>query len=129
MSALNTYNQIVNVLSEYGLREIPGLIDIDEIKESHKENAFILKPTGTDETELANSNLFTIYNWSLEVVFRHVSSRDRVQAFDSFHEIKGAIQKIAGFKGFSSEPEFARLANFTFLSVGTLIFQLGSDGC
>jgi hypothetical protein len=129
VSALITYNQIIEVLSGLGLREIPGLIDIDEVKESHKENGFILKPTGTDETELANKNLFTVYNWSLEIVFKHVNSLERVKCFDLFHSIKEAVQKIDGFKGFSSEPEFNRLANFNFLSVGTLTFQLGSSGC
>lgn len=128
MSAITTYNSIKAMLEEYGLRELPGLVDIDEVKESHKEDGYVLKPIGTDETEFANNSLFTLYQWSLEIIFKNIDSAERVNNFDTFNTIKKALQELDEFKGFLS-TEFTRLGNFTFLSLGTITFEMGAQGC
>jgi hypothetical protein len=103
-------------------------MDIDDVKESHTRDGFILQPTGTTETEYANRGLMSVYAWQLEIVFKNVTATERVQKFDVFNSIKQGLQQLTGFTGFEGETKFGRLANFTFMSLGIINFQFGIEG-
>ena len=129
MNAIDVYNLVKTMLEDdYDLREIPNLMLIDEVKESHTKDGFILQPTGTTETEYANRGLLSSYVWQLEIVFKNVTATERVQKFDIFNSIKQSLQQLTGFTGFEGETTFGRLANFTFMSLGTINFQFGIEG-
>lgn len=127
MSALTLYNTLKSTLDSNGYRELPDLMNIEEVKESHTHKGYILQPIGSKETEYANC-LWTEHNWKLEMVYKNKNASDRVTNYDLFQTIKETIYDLADFKGFISQPTFTRLANHDRISVGTLQFCYGMEG-
>lgn len=127
MSALTYYNTLKSTLDSASYRELPDLMNIDEVKESHSHKGYILQPIGSKETEYANC-LWTEFNWRLEIVYKNKNASDRASNYDLFQTIKETIYDLAEFNGFISQPRFNRLANFTRISVGTLEFSYGMEG-
>ena len=128
MTAEQAYIEIKSMLQNLGLREIPNLHNADEVKESHNADGFILQPTETEEAEYVSSGLMTSYQWKLEVIFKHNNSLERAQKFDRFNVVKQALQQLSGFIGFTAGTSFERLADFTFVSIGTINFKYGILG-
>ena len=128
MTADIVYTEIKILLEGYGYKEIPDLMNIEEVKESQSNKGFILQPTGSEEIEYTNSSLTTEHEWKLEIVYRSKNLSDRVTNYSYFHSVKQNIQKKTDFKGFLSKPKFERLADLTFHSVGTLEFSYGIEG-
>lgn len=116
------------MLEGYGLREIPNLMNADEVKESHSRDGFILQPTATAEVEYTSGGLLSSFQWRLEIIFKNVTALERVQKFDRFNLIKQSLQQLAGFIGFDGDTTFTRLANFNFNSLGTINFSMGIEG-
>lgn len=112
----------------YSLREIPNMMNADEVKETHKDDGFILQPVATSETEYTSGGLLSSPQWRLEIVFKNVNALERVQKFDRFNLIKQSLQQLAGFIEFDGDTTFTRLANFTFVSLGTINFSMGIEG-
>ena len=128
MTAEEAYTEIKAMLEGLDLREIPNLHNADEVKESHNADGFILQPTETEEVEYASNGLATSYQWRLEVIFKHVNSLERVRKFDEFNTVKQTLQQLSGFVGFTAGTTFERLADFTFVSIGTINFKYGITG-
>lgn len=129
MSAETVYGTIKTMLEDtYDLREIPNMDNIDEVKESHTRDGFILQPTSTEETEYTSGGLLSSFSWQLEIVFKNINELERAKKFDTFNSIKQGLQQLSGFIGFTGETKFERLANFTFMSKGTINFQFGIEG-
>jgi len=128
MTSSEAYTNIKALLDANGYREIPDLVEIDEVKESHADHGYILQPIGSVEDNYTNNALLTEHNWRLEITYRYKDSPDRVTKYGYFHTIKTSINDLSGHKGFISEPTFKRLANLTKISVGTLEFSLGLEG-
>lgn len=127
MSALNLYNTLKTELDSHDYRELPDLMNIDEVKESHSHKGYVLQPIGSQEIE-QNQCLLTEHYWRLEIVYKNKNASDRVSNYDYFCAIKKNIYDLTNFKGFISQPKFNRLANFTRISVGTLEFCYGIEG-
>lgn len=127
MSALTFYNTLKSTLDSNSYRELPDLMNIDEVKESHAHKGYVLQPIGSKENE-QNQCLLTEHNWKLEIVYKSKNASDRVSNYDLFQAIKETLYKLTDFKGFVSQPKFNRLSNFTRISVGTLEFCYGIEG-
>lgn len=128
MTSLEAYENIKALLEENEFRELPGLLNADEVKESHTNEGFILQPTGTDEDEYTSGGLFTNYKWRLEIIFKNIDAKDRVEKFDRFNEIKRLLHKLSS-EVVIDATAFNRLGNFTFLSLGTINFNYGAQDC
>lgn len=128
MSAVTFYNTLKTALSNEGYNEIPDLMEIEEVKESHKHKGYILKPIGTNEDQqFLNKCIITDFEWMLQIVYKHNSALERVTSYDEFHDIKRTLYALSNFSSYTSNPTFGRLANFTRVSVGTLQFYFGRE--
>jgi hypothetical protein len=76
LSALTFYNTLVTLLNNNGYKEIPEVIEIDEIKLPHKNFCFILRPVGSEEDEQGQC-LLTAHEWQLELIYFGKTSADK----------------------------------------------------
>ena len=127
MSFSSDYSVIKQLLEDNGYKEIPDLLDAEDVKTSHEGNGFVLQPIGSEEIFLSSNCLLSNPNYRLQLVYLNMDVTQRNMNYLRFNGIKFLLAKLNGFKNFSSNPTFGRLANFTNNTIGTLEFYYGES--
>ena len=125
MSFSSDYSVIKQLLEDNGYKEIPDLLDAEDVKTSHEGNGFVLQPIGSEDISFTSNNLSSLINYRLQIIYLNMDATQRNKNFERFQSIKFLIARIV--HSISPNPTFNRLGNFQNNTVGTLEFFYGED--
>lgn len=128
MSAASYYTTLKAAIDALGYSELPDLLDIEEVKESHSDKGYVLQPTDSLlDQEFTGRALAINVGWKLDVVYKHNTSAQRVVNKDLFLTLIETLYALDNFIKYTSEAKFNRLPNLTKISVGSLTFLFGRE--